>query len=106
MRLLILVFGASCITLPSAMASESVRAAPASDGAHAVAEKKPDLKVSPAKPHFRCAKKIVLGPDKSETACLMKKRNAYATSPGGKAAPAPQRDMGGREQEQRKSDHH
>lgn len=94
MRFLPHVLWMLCVSLPNALADENPRIA---------SEKQPELRAPTGKPHFRCAKKIALGPDKSEVGCLIKKRNAYAGAPppAVKPAPAPQREANGREQERR-----
>lgn len=58
-------------------------------------ERHPEEKA--AKP--RCAKKIALGPNGSETACLMRKRKGAASTET--AAPARQGEMRGREHHER-----
>ncbi len=98
MRLLLLVFGLFLVSLPVAMAGEGARAAAAGESPRAGSEKQPELRAPPGKLHFRCAKKIALGPDKSEIACLMKKHNGFAGSLDAKPAPA-QREASGRERD-------
>ncbi len=112
MRLLLLVFGLFFASLSGAGAGESPRAAVAGDGQRAVAERQPEPRAPPGKPHFRCAKKIVLGPDKSEVACLMKKHTfggstAAAKPPPAAAKPAQApKEASGREQERRQPGRH
>ncbi len=104
MRLLLLVFGLFLVSLPGAMATEGARAAAAGESLRG-SEKQPELRAPPGKPHFRCAKKIALGPDKSEIACLMKKHNGFAGSPDPKPLPA-QREASGRERDRRQPGRH
>ncbi len=104
MRLLIVVFGVFCFASSAAAASGNVKGASASEGLRDLS--KPELKVAPGRPHFRCTKKIPIGPDKSETACLMTKRNAFASAPRGKAPPAPQKETGAHEQERKPTQRH
>ncbi|MEK4033533.1 hypothetical protein WOC76_16415 [Methylocystis sp. IM3] len=106
MRLLLLVFWIFAASLPGAAAAENARAAVAGESPRAAAEKQPELRTPPGKPaHFRCARKITLGPDKSEVACLLKRHNTYAGGPSPKPAPQ-QKETGGRDQDRRQPGRH
>lgn len=101
MRLLLLVFGLIFVSLPGAGAGESARAAVAGDGQRGAAEKQPEPRAPPGKPHFRCAKKITLGPDKNEVACLIKKHNSFGGSPAATKPASTPKEASGREQDRR-----
>ena len=95
MRLLILVFGVLC-SAPAE--SEGVRDVLGGENTPSSSERKPESEVAWKKPRFRCTKKIVIGAEKNETACLMTRRNVFASAPRGTIPEPPRRDTGAREQ--------
>jgi hypothetical protein len=85
---LILVLGLFCFALTAARASESVKGAAAS----ALPEKTFDPGAASSTSRYRCARKITIGPEKNEIACLMTKRNAFASAPAGTIPQPPHRN--------------